>query len=278
VRTLRHIFLAILLFFGCGSDDSSRDSTVSVDYSKLEKNFKQVPLDQDQFGFVDTGHCDSTLFSGMISSAGKQVDMIAAESEPGRWFRRPTEYPECWATGKSRSTISRDMLLGVYWHAWVYKDLPMLERLWEFGEANFWRMGEGRLAGADTVMNSSMISTLAQMILVLGGEDHFISRNLPVSWSVFEEPFKNRLTAIHLMLRQEAFGDLGSQAESVLRELAEKYHDNPLFLAAAGLTNSAVVILNKGWEVIPSGTHSPKEYPYEWTFVAGRLLANEGHR
>ena len=267
--------LCLLPFYSCGRPGERYVEESPDAYAKLQFKYDSVPLDVDSWGFVDTGKCDSTLFTGMISAGGKRADLVAAEVEPGKWYRRPIDYPECWEHGKSRSTISRDMLLGVYWHAWVHEDRDMLERLWEYGENNFWRMGDGRLKGADTVMNSAMISTLAQMIYALGGENRFISRNLPVVWSTTTEDgqfYVNRLTALHLLLRKEAYGELSVQAEAVLDTLVNKWPSNPLFLYAAGYKSKAVRVLNLGWEDVPTGTHSTHEYIYEWTFVAGRLL------
>lgn len=273
--------LCLLPFYSCGRPGEKYVEESPDQYLVLQDLYDKVPLDVDSWGFVDTAKCDSTLFTGMVSAGGKRADLTAAERSPGEWLRRPIDYPECWENGKSRSTISRDMILGVYLHAWKYKDLKMLERLWEYGEENFWRMGDGRLKGADTIMNSAMISTLAEMIYQLGGENHFISRNLPVVWSVTEEDgqfYINRLTALHLILRREAYGDLSAQAEAVLQTLAETWSDNPLFLYAAGYKSSALHRLNKGWEWIPGGVHSAHEYMYEWTFVAGRLLDEHGKK
>lgn len=233
----------------------------------MSKN-SYLDIKQDQHGFVATDHCDSTLFSGMLSAGGMRVNMTAAEKSPGEWLRRPTSYPECWGCGKSRSTISRDMLLGVYWDAWRHGDLPMLERLWRYGVKHGWRMGKGRWFGADTVMNTAMISTLAQMIYRLGGENHWIARRLPTFWSVKDEHYKNRLTALHLGLRREVFGPLGWYARDTVLELAELFPDNPLFLWAAG--HRYKYVLDKGIEYRPSGIHSPDEYVYEWIFVNGQ--------
>lgn len=221
---------------------------------------------QDPHGFVLTEHCDSTFFSGLLGASGYQVDMTAAEVGPGQWLRRPTSYPECWGCGKSRSTISRDMLLGVYWWAWEHQDLGLLERMWDYGVRHFWRMGRGRYWGADTIMNPAMISTLAQMIYVLGGKNHWVARRLPTWWSVTQKPgqfYVNRLTAIHLILRREIYGQLGWQAQLTTWDLANTWKDNPLFQLAAGQK-----IRKPGG--IPSGVHSPEEYPIEWEFVSYR--------
>lgn len=221
----------------------------------------------DEHGFVLTDHCDSTLFSGLIGSTGVRVNITAAEKSPGEWLRRPTTYPECWGCGKSRSTISRDMLLGVYWYAWAAGDLPLLERMWRYGVTHFWRMGRGRWFGADTLMNTAMISTLAQMIYQLGGKNHWIARRLPTWWSVTADPDKyyvNRLTALHLMLRKRVWGRLGAQANHVTQALYHKWPTNAMFCAAAGKYGLARFELQ---ENRPQGIHSQEEYPIEAEFT-----------
>lgn len=238
-----------------------------------------IEIEQDVHGFVETDKCDSLLFSAMIASVGFDVDILAAENSPGEWYRRPTSYPECWSVGQSRSTISRDMLLGLYWYAWSTKNVDILYRLWDYGVENNWVMGDGRLNGADTIMNTAMISTLAQMIYKLDGRDlqtnlfsNIVSRHLPVTWSVSDKPFVNRLSAMHILLRQELFGSVGFTAKATTRTLVEMYPDNPLFLLSNGNVCSAIHYANMD-NFTASGVHGDgKEYVYERIFVLGRLL------
>lgn len=256
------IILLIAIFIGsCGTPRPVNTRTCTPIQIKVE-------FERDQHGFVETTKCDSLFFSGLLSASGYKVEIEAAEIESGKWLRRPVSYAECYTAGESRSTISRDQLLGVYWHAWTHKDLDMLERMWDYGVNHLWVMGEGRLAGADTVMNAAMISTLAEMIYQLGGENHAISRNLPVIWDVKENEslYVNRLTALHLGLRKQVYGNIGRQAEQTLQKLVELWPDNPLFRWAIGDICGArhYLTLNK----IPSGVHNPDEYIFEKAFVA----------
>lgn len=254
--------ITLLLLVACGSD-LSRECRVA--------GASQLQIEQDEYGFVESDKCDSLLLSALISSAGYAVDISAAEDDPGHWYRRPLGYAECYASGESRSTISRDQLLGLYWHIWAHQDLGMANRLWAYGQSHFWRMGEGRLGGADTVMNPAMISTLAQMIYRMGGRSHK-ERLLPVIWSMTTEPgqlYRNRLVALHLGLRRELYGNVGLQADRVLGQLRQTWPDNPLFAWAAGNTCNALGLATNG--TIPSGVHNSDEYVYEKIFVLGRL-------
>lgn len=262
-RHISVLTLLLALLTACGSGERGRDCRVSGGPS--------VELEQDVHGFVEAEKCDSLFLSGLVSSAGYDVDIEAAEGEPGEWFRRPTSYPECWASGESRSTISRDQLLGLYWHIWTHGDLAMAERLWDYGMERGWKMGDGRHHGADTLMNPAMLSTLAQMIYRLGGEDNS-ARHVPTIWHVTTEEgqfYRNRLTAVHLTLREELYESIGLQARTVVNRLVELWPDNPLYRLAAGDTCTALDrVLDSA---TPSGVHSEEEYVYEKAFVLGRL-------
>lgn len=147
----------------------------------------------------------------------------------------------------------------------------MLERLWKYGEDNGWVMGQGRLEGADTIMNPSMISTLAQLIYRLGGADNS-SRHIPTFWGVKRDSdsfYVNRLTALHLVLRREAYGYLGLQAQRTAKVLAETWPTNPLMVLVANNQCKAGKLAAS--IQVPPGVHSDTEYVYERIFVLGRL-------
>jgi hypothetical protein len=146
----------------------------------------------------------------------------------------------------------------------------MLERLWEYGITHQWVMGSGRHLGIDTLMNPAMISTLAQMIYELGGENHWVSRSLPTVWGVKHDSafyYVNRLTAMHLELRRRVFGDLSGSSERVLDELHKQWPDNPLFAYAAGWRCKARRLARRPG--IPGGVHKDSEYIFEQAFVEG---------
>jgi len=255
-----HKLLLAILLTACGSHPEPRSCSGQPEH---------VQLEQDPSGFVETHKCDSLIWSGLMSAAGYDVDMVAAEVGPGEWLRRPSNYKECYASNESFSTISRDQLLGVYWHAWIHKDRAMLERLWDYGSANAWRMGSGRLFGADTLMNPKMISTLAQMIHRLGGDNHK-ARLVPALWSVVHDQPKyyvNRLSALHIELRRRVYGHTSKNGQNALLEMHRTWPKNPLFAWAYGHACEARDLANL--VTIPTGIHNDDEYIYERAFVQG---------
>lgn len=87
-------------------------------------------------------------------------------------------------------------------------------------------------------------------------------------WGVKDMPFKNRLTALHLGLRREAWGKLGWDAQFTLDKLAQNHPDNPLMLWAAGYGYDRALANSEN--TVPSGTHSDEEWPIERAFVKHR--------
>lgn len=232
--------LLCLLLVGCGwlprqrHESHRTHSDVSLLRDTAEEYKILLPTIQDADGFVYTDHCDSVLFSGLVGAAGVPVKLTAAEDPDkfGRWYRRPTAYPECWATGNSRSTISRDMLLGVVWWAWSNDDLLTLERLWDYGESRSWFMGDDDVGGFHTVLNPTMIRLLAQSIYVLGGDNHEWARLLPYDWSGDKTDFEAHLKVLQILLAGELEGGIDDDALGALAAQATRQPSNPLFQAA----------------------------------------------
>jgi len=186
-----------------------------------------LPTVQDSNGFVDTGHCDSILHTALISVIpGTNINLSAAEIGPGQWLRRPANYPECFESGESRSTISRDMILGVIWSAVANKDLEMLERLWEYGSSHAWIMGTPFY---HTILNPNMVSLLSRAIEKLGGEK-YIERKIPLTFGDCDG-YVCHLTALQIALYGYIEGDLSSGQINILKKLVDKAPANVLFQA-----------------------------------------------
>lgn len=236
------LILSLTLLTSCGwffeeeKETKSSPSKVEALSTKLDLYIELLPQVQDKFGFILTDKCDSLVFTGMIAASSRvqKVDPIAlqeAEKSPGEWYRRPTFYPECWSVGESRSTISRDQLMGVMWYTYAHKRLDIAQALWDYGQAHNWAMGNGRLAGADTFFHPH-IPTLAQLLFHLsdGKIDHS-SRLGPVDvFSVdSDESYSKELFVWHMLLRAEIYGRTTDLSLGSVKKLAEGEPRNPLF-------------------------------------------------
>jgi hypothetical protein len=217
-------------------------------FAKYLRYLELIQSHQDVFGFVDTDHCDSTLWSGLIGASGVPVKLTSAENpwDAGQWHRKPLAYPECWKSGNSRSTISKDMLTGVMYWAVATRNLGVLQRLWDFGKANDWVMGQGRYDGIDTVMNPLWISTLAECIHYLGGKDHSWWRDVKPVFSK-NGGFSAHLSVLIILLRKQ-LGVVDKGIDSILEYHAERQPQNALFQYAVGNYSEAEkLLLNEAW-------------------------------
>jgi hypothetical protein len=228
------ILLVAMVFYvwlmsGCGrTKPHDPEPTAALD-QKRAVYLAQIPSVQDQHGFVDTDECDSLMHSALIgATGGVHVDVMAAEDPavPGRFYRRPVSYPECHAAGASRSTISRDMLLGVFWYAWARRDLAMVERIWDYGKGRNWVMGEDRIGGNHTIMTPVLIGTLAKLIERLGGASHSEQGN-PAFFGGCEG-YECQLAILQILLRGELWGGISDHARGVLNAAAARQRTNPL--------------------------------------------------
>lgn len=198
---------------------------------KVARYRSWVPQVQDAQGFIETRACDSLLFSGLIGAGGAYVNLTAARDPDGRWHRRPTAYPECYPS-ESKTTISRDMILGVMWYAFAASDRGMLESLWSYGSARSWIMGDGDRAVV--TLTPQMVGLLAQLIYKMGGANHVTERALPAAYPASLTDFEAHLATLEIQLRKRAYGAIESSAKTALVAYAARQPQNPLFQCALG--------------------------------------------
>lgn len=231
------LLLLFLLITACGRlPHSSRPTAISPDSDlalRAAEYRDLLPSVVDPYGFADVAHCDSTTFSGLLGASGVAVDLLAAELAPGKWLRRPTAYPECWANGESRSTISRDALLSVIWFAWDRGDLAVLERLWDFGMSRGWKMGDGRLHGADTLANSNIVALLARAMYALGGRPAAWALAILPIWTPDVVGYERHLQVAQIALWGEIVGHIPVGAAELLAQHATAQPWNPVMRAAS---------------------------------------------
>lgn len=210
----------------------ARKNTVlsSADRQKITKKLslykqKQREKHQDEFGFIDTKHCDATLFSGLQSAAGVKVDLIQARSDDGAWHRRPKKYEACYP-GHSRSSLSRDMCLGMFWSWYSTKDLKSAEEFYEYCKKNNYIIGKGD--PSTLMLGTAMETLLCELIYSLGGKDH-PARKYRRSWSKNLDGFLVHLVFLHIALSGEINGYIDEKMMDVVEYYAFKYPYNPFY-------------------------------------------------
>lgn len=251
-------------------------------FSVREKyeNYRDLIEDyRDASGFIETSHCDSLLFSGLLGCVnGFTVDIEAARGSSGRWYRRPWAwlssrkcYKSWLPTNKERlipklfrmisykcflplvpweqivkenwykgSTISRDMLLGLAWYAWHNKRLDISEDVIKYAMKHWGVMGEGDPARVNIM--PSLFATFCWISYKLGGPKRSWARWIPVSNSL-QKDYKAHLQVLHILLRRSVVGEISERNAEILKKQAARQPNNPLFAAACGDVSKAVRLL-----------------------------------
>lgn len=236
-------FLSLLIMFLAGScakkGESDKPPLVplrSILEAKVAKYSEFSMNERDQYGFILSKDCDSTLFTGLYNTVpGLGVELLAARNSDGQWFRRPlvdgkdTCYPH-----HSASTISRDMLLGVLWSAWRNKDLSMAEDLWNYGVSHDWNMGQGDFSR--TFFTTRMQGILAELIYRLGGTDHknarayvSITKPLILDFRRGNKGFQAHLDVLSILLYSEMRGFIKVDDKRILSIHNKRSSRNALF-------------------------------------------------
>ena len=167
--------------------------------------------------------CDGILFESLLSvGSGQPSDINLAQIEPGHYYRNPM------MTGCDHD-ISRDMLLGVYWYAWEFQRLDIVEDLWNYGSSNNWKMGEG---DSRTILTPGMVGLLSKLVYKLGGESHAERFYTETQYST-TPGYQSHLTLLHILLDGELNkGQITDIQLDTLEKIASKNHGNPLAQAA----------------------------------------------
>jgi hypothetical protein len=226
---MRTIYALIPLLFACGKVPTD-DPPYQPDSPLAEKLHLYQSLSdvvRDPHGFVDADHCDSLLFSS-LASFHKQIDIWSARDADGQWFRTPDH--DCYPK-RSDSSISRDMLLGALWYAWIHQERAIPESIYAYAIEHHMVMGDG--VPTRTLMSVGLLATTAQMIFRLGGTDH-IERTFSVTWLPGTSGFQRHVAAWHILLRMRLYDQIEESALQRLKDFAAAEPENPLYAYGAG--------------------------------------------
>lgn len=210
---------------------------------KLERKYKKylqlLPKQQDKYGFIDFEHCDSLLFSGLIGSLPEvKVNIEAAyDKKTGLWLRRPIDCPcfDCIDNIDlgAKSSISRDMLLGLAYFCFYNNRKDIAEQVVKYALSHWLIMGKA--IDKKNLLSRCLITPglLATFALISGKYKwlHWVPAEPP--FSPTQKGYKAHLQVLHRLLRHKIKGT-NPRRDKILREQATKQPQNPLFLAALG--------------------------------------------
>jgi len=163
-------FLFLIIFLSaCGLlPKSNKPKPANPVQALKEKYDVYLPLANarlDSFGFVSP-KCDSLLYSSLARVAGlTQVEPLKAEKSPGQYHRHPSF--SCYPA-ESKSSVSKDMFVGLYHYLLATKNKDALVRIKDYGAANKWVMGEA--VDTETLVSRAVLSPklIAQLYRMLG--------------------------------------------------------------------------------------------------------------
>lgn len=257
-------------------DASPRDERVDLLREKEVLVLAELADASDKAtGWPSAVDCDALLWAGLAAAVGAPVDIAQAEYSPGEMHRRPR--PPCWTPDGgdqgSKSSISRDMLLGYLWALWERADVGAMQRLASYGEEHSWVMGGGDPARIG--MGPNLKGLLGRMLeKVRGGTRDY--RLLPTTYLPGGKDYERHLAMLGLLLEGEVKGGL-YQAELAALEAVADDHDDALASAARGSYSGD---MTRALELLLSDAYAPPSYVrgaaayrhVHWLFAAEIVL------
>jgi len=251
------IIFMVVAFIGCAQPGKKTELPPTLDEMLNERIalYKSL-MPMDSFGFIETDKCDSLLLTAL---ANPSAQLTAAENAPGEWYRRPTIYPECFESGESRSTISRDGIWGVVYWAFLNRNLDVLKQLWDYIENSGGILGKNGWQHA--VVTPQLLAILAEALFQVSEGKYNYSARLAImpELSLQEPGYRQHLQGIVIMLIR-LLGK-GESASSAIK-LSVTNPDNPFFAALAGDREKAARILLLQWP--ESGLPTSSNWCADW--------------
>lgn len=243
------MLLLFLFFLTACAKDNPPVNTVTIpppiednldDKAKLYAELTRE-LEDDQ-GVLPQFTCDSLLFQSFYEMATfGDLDLALYQGEPGQFFRKPSH--DCFyrdeagepVSNGSKTTISRDMFLGLFLWIYVNDDLQKSKDLIDFGkkQSPAFFMGDGVSAlerESRTHLRPSLIGTLYQLTYRLEGEDNPL-RYTPFIPTARVDGYQLHLVVTHTLLRGLIFDGISNSELGVLKDAVQKQPANAYYQA-----------------------------------------------
>lgn len=197
----------LLMAFCLGFCSSKKNVTEKAEPSSKVENLKALYNSKvaKLSGWPSTRDCDALLWAGLAKAAGvKDIDLKLAEyDDSGELNRRPK--PSCYP-GESKSSVSRDMVLGFLWGVWRSSDKDALNRFQSRTEQKNWVIGAPypeRIG--ETLMTGNLIGLLGRMSCELSKNCPLYRKIEPVH-SKSPTDYIQHLTVLFILLNGEVWG------------------------------------------------------------------------
>ena len=201
---------------------------LDLKYDKYKKLIKEV---QDKYGFVESHECDSLLWSGLVGCLSSiSVDIDAAfNSKDGQWKRRPIVYP-CYPD-HSRSSISRDMLVGLAWYVWANKRSDIADQIVKYSISHFGIIGKAKdFIGLSRINIMPPLFVTFLLMSKWGRYFKWLDKLIPADFTNFSRKtngYQAHLSVMHCLLRNRITNR--NKYKNIFKYHADREPNNALF-------------------------------------------------
>lgn len=229
----RITFLLVMLFcLSCGADDNKASPRQEKPERYGELMAKRAlyfdlaqQLQDNRHGWF-TDDCDSLLWNSLGVAAGLKLDIYAARDTDGQWFRTPGQ--RCYEEGRSASTISKDMLLGLAWALFYNGDSGDFLNVLRYGRDRAFVMGEGPLSR--TLMTPSLQAVYAEAAVAMGGQKFEPEFHYPQIYNAGNRGYQAHLQVLNILFRAKTVGGVSDEGLERLNDHAARNPTNALFV------------------------------------------------
>lgn len=214
--------------------------------------------------------CDGLLFTSLRAIGCKDVDMSVFEDN-GRWYRDPDH--ACGPSSDSDSTISKDMMVGLFNYLAWSGDLNATNRTVEYGKAHDWIMGECKdevTKLSKCLLSPGLVGNLLDLQKVLKNALG-INTNRQTEAIGVNTGFLAHLDVLHALFSSLLYGAITDQEKMMLKSQADRQPRNALYQAAYhmfedGNQQVAVDLLLDESRFPDKGLPGPKNYCTEYLY------------
>jgi hypothetical protein len=218
--------ISAVLVVSCGKNINPKAPLFVEKSTLIEKQVTYLELIEKHrgpSGWIKDYDCDGLLFNSIAKVSGVEGIDLHKAFDGDRWYRSPSKdcYPD-----RSKSTISRDMLLGVLLYSAITRDSSIPESLLAYGEENGWMMGEGVISRTWFSFNLRRIS--AEIIKLVTGNELDKYLKIPLIVTGTKEGYQAHLESLILLIKGE-WGSLDQLDFLAVRSYYRRNPDNAVF-------------------------------------------------
>lgn len=206
-------------------------------------------------GFMDD-KCDSLLFTSLWAVACEPSFSVQEWEDPefpGKWHRNPQR--DCYLNGApngAASSISRDMMLGLWHLLWSKQDKENIRDLISYGEKNNWVMGEAK--DLETLISRATLSPqLISLLYAMEGSAELTQQSDDAIG--VNTGFRAHLDVLRILLNSLVRGAISDLELRLLKAQAERQPHNALFVGAYEKFKGG----SKAIDLLLSEKHFPKD-------------------